>query len=165
MRHKTIPLLLFATTSILFGACLKDSEEIAQDAGILPAGCGADGARIQATVDGSSYCASAQVHAVGDGQSVIITGVGLTGTTLVLQVDSLALGTQAMTEASNGLLYMENGTSYTVMPGAAGSISITQLDTSAHTIKASFGATLHNEMSGSSRALSGSVDVQWTESE
>lgn len=165
MRHKTIPLLLFATTSILFSACLKDSEEIAQDAGILPSGCGADGVRIQATVNGSSYCASAQVHAVGDGQSVIITGVGLTGTTLVLQIDSVALGTQAMTEAANGILYMETGTSYTVLPGTPGSLNITQLDTAAHTIKASFDATVHNEMSGSSRTISGNVDVQWTESE
>lgn len=157
-------LLMFAAT-LMLGSCLKDTEELAQDAGLLPSGCGSVGARIQATVDGSSYCASAQVNAVGDGQSVIVTGVGLTGTTLIVQVDSTALGMQSITEASNGVLYMENGSSFTVMPGQTGSLHITQLDTAARTIKASFDVTLHNEMSGSSRSVSGDFDVHWTEEE
>lgn len=150
---------------MLLGACLKDTEELAQDAGVLPASCGSDGARIQATVDGSSYCASAQVHAVGDGQSVIVTGVGLTGTTLVVQMDSIAVGTQSITEASNGVLYMENGTSYTVLPNQTGNLHITQLDTAARTIKAAIDVTLQNEASGSSRAISANIDVHWSEGE
>lgn len=158
-------LAYLALASIVLSSCLKDTEELAQDTGLLPSGCGSNGARVQASVDGASYCAGAQVLATGDGQSVIVTGVGLTGTTLIIQIDSLATGTQPMTEASNGLLYMENGSSFIIMPDQPGSISVTQLDTAARTIKATFDATVHNEMSGGSRAIVGSLDVQWTDGE
>ena len=161
-RSSPLALLVVA---MLATACTKESEDIALTTGILPSTCGALGARLQATISGDAYCANGQVLATGDGLSVIVTGVSISGSTLVLQVDSIGLGTQFITEASNGLLYMESGSSYVVLPGQVGSITVTQADTSARVLKASFTANLGNEMSGQSVALQGDVDVIWTDSE
>lgn len=156
---------LMAALLPLFTGCMKDSEDLAQQAGILPSTCGSAGARLQATVGSSSYCASGQVQATGDGHSVMVTGFNLTGATLIVQVDSLALGTQPITEASNGLLYMENGNTYVMQPGHSGSLTITTADTVARSLRAAFAATLWNELSGQTRAVQGDLDVVWTEGE
>lgn len=157
--------LAFLVVALVATACTKDSEDLAQDTGILPSTCGSPGARLQATVAGDAYCANGQVVATGDGLSVIVTGVSVSGSTLVLQVDSVGVGTQFITEASNGLLFMESGSSYVVLPGQVGSITITQADSSARVLKASFAANLGNEMSGQSIAVQGEVDVTWTDNE
>ena len=158
---RSITLLL----AIIIGltACQKDTTEVAQDVGVLPQGCGSDGARLQATVDGNSYCASAQVVAVGEGFSVTVTGVDLTGNTIILQADSIGMGTQPITEANNGILLIQNGTTYVVLPGNSGTLHITEADTTAHVFKASFDVTLQNDVSGQSRAVQGSLDVVYTE--
>ena len=147
---------------LLLASCAKDTEDIAQETVILPATCGSDGARIQATIDGSAYCGSAQVLATGDEGTVIATGVDLLGNTLIVQADSLALGIQPITEANNGLLYMQSGTPYAVMGGDPGTLTIIAVDTIAHILQASFSATLHNEMSGATRNVQGSMDVEYT---
>jgi hypothetical protein len=157
--------LYFLLAAALLTACLKDSEDLARDTGLLPSTCGNDGARLQAQVNGSDYCAGAQVLATGDGSSVVVTGVSLTGTSLVIQVDSLATGTQAITEASNGILFMENGSSYVVAPQQPGAITITLVDTAAHALKAQFNAVLYNELNGTSRSLQGNLDVVWSTGE
>ncbi len=150
--------------SIIVGltACEKDTTEVAQDVGVLPQGCGSDGARLQATVDGNTYCASAQVLAVGEGFSVTVTGVDLTGNTIILQADSIGVGTQPITEANNGILLMENGTTFVMLPGNLGTLHITEADTSARVFKATFDVNLQNDVSGQSRAVQGSVDVVYT---
>lgn len=163
MNRPMRTITLITGCALLLAGCMKDTEELAQDMGVLPSTCGSAGARMQATIDGSSYCATGQVIATSDGSSAVVTGVSLLGTTLVLQLDSLGLGTQAMTEASNGLLYMENGTSYTIMSPDQGSLSITHVDTVARALKADFEAVLRNEMSGATRAVQGSLDVVWAE--
>lgn len=157
--------LLIAGLLPLLASCLKDSEDLAQQAGLLPESCGSAGARLQATIGGSSYCASGHVQAVGDAHGVVVTGVSLAGVTLIVQLDSVALGTQAITEAANGILYMENGTAYTVLPGQSGALTITAADTAAHALKAGFSATLGNELSGQTRAIQGDLDVIWADSE
>ena len=162
MRMNTLPLLAIALLTAGLVSCAKDTEDLAQSAGILPSTCGSDGARVQATVDGNSYCGNAQVLATGDEGSVMVTGIDLLGNTLVIQLDSLALGQQAITDATNGLLYMASGTPYVVEPGNPGTLTITQVDTSARTVKADFDAMLRNEMSGNARHVVGSLDVVYT---
>ncbi|MBK9175128.1 MAG: hypothetical protein IPM46_02090 [Flavobacteriales bacterium] len=161
----SLPTLAALSAIILLGSCLKDTEELAQDTGLLPSSCGSTGARLQATVGGSSYCANGQLIATGDGSSVLITGISLAGTTLIVQVDSLGTGIQAITEASNGLLYMENGNTYVVQPSEPGVLTITEADTTARILKASFSANLRNEMSGISRSVQGELDVVWSDGE
>ena len=162
MRTSTLALLISTVLLGCLAACVKDTEDLAQDLGVLPNGCGTDGARFQATVNGDSYCASAQVIATGEGFSVTVTGVDLTGNTLILQADSIAVGQQEMTEAGNGLLYMESGTTYVMLPGNTGTLTITEADTTAHILKATFDAILHNDASGDARHLAASLDVVYT---
>lgn len=146
----------------VFASCAKETEDIAQETGILPNTCGSNGARIQAIIDGTTYCSNAQVLATGDEGTVIATGVDLLGNTLIVQADSLAIGVQPITDANNGLLYMQSGTPYVVMAGDPGTLTITAVDTIAHVLQASFSANLHNEMSGATRNVQGNVDVVYT---
>jgi hypothetical protein len=152
-------LLLLA---FLFSSCAKDSVDLAQDLGILPNTCGSDGSRVQASVDGDSYCANAQIIAMGDGTSVIVTGVDMTGGTLVLQLDTLAVGDHAMTEASNGVLYMHVGTSYTIPSGGQGTVSIVLHDAQTRRLKATFSAPVFNELNGVTKQVQGEVDVTYS---
>jgi hypothetical protein len=91
-----------------------------------------------------------------------VTGVDMLGNTLVLQVDTLGVGTHAVTEAENSILYMQTGTSYTAMGDEAGTLTITAIDTVARHLAATFDVTLHNDVSGAARAITGSVDVTYT---
>jgi hypothetical protein len=147
---------------ISFSACGKEALDVAQDVGILPSGCGSDGARLQASVDGEDYCASAQVLAIGDGTSVMITGLDLLGNTLVLQLDTLGVGEHAMTEAANGVLYMESGNSYTVAPDVSGVLSISSHDPATRTLKASFAVPVYNALNGVTKQLQGNLEVGYS---
>lgn len=148
--------------ALMLVSCAKDAQEIAQDVGLIPSTCGSDGARLQATVGGSSYCANAQILATGDGSSVIITGIDLTGNTLVLQLDSLTTGEQVMNEASNSILFMQTGTTYTIAPHVEGSLQILLVDTLSRRLKATFQAPVRNAINGLSKQLEGEVDVMYT---
>ncbi len=161
MRH--INLLLLSVSIITLTACAKAGKEVAEELGIIPSTCGADGARVQAQVDGSSFCGDAQVVAVSDGISATVSGITLLGNTLSIQLDTLAPGTYTISEAENAVLYMAIGTPYTSMGDSAGSVTISSHDAAAHSLKATFAATVRNEMSGSTKAISGSVDVTYTD--
>jgi len=160
MRKSALPAFLLC---LLATSCAKDAAELAQDVGVIPAGCGANGARMQATIDGASYCASAHVHAIGTDDAVVVTGVDLAGNTLVLQADTLGVGDHLISEAQNGLLYMHMGTAYVVGPQQTGTLSITQHDPAARALKASFNASVYNEASGATRAVQGDIDVVYSE--
>lgn len=148
---------------LTFTACAKEAQEVAIDLGLLPSTCGADGARMSASWDGSEFCATAQLQAIGDGSSLLITGIDLTGSSLVLQLDTLSLGTHAITESTNSILYVEPTGSHVVGPNAQGSLSITLHDTVAHRLNAAFSVPLVNPMSGITRQLEGAVEVTYTE--
>lgn len=160
MHKSALPALLL---SLLITSCAKDTTELAQDVGVIPAGCGTNGARMQATVDGASYCASAHVHAVGTDDAVVVTGVDLAGNSLILQADTLGIGDHLITEAQNGLLYMHLGTAYIVGPQQTGTLSITHHDPATRTLKAAFNASLFNEASGATRTVQGEIDVVYSE--
>ncbi len=163
MQRSTI-VHLFAL-AVLLTSCMKDQQEVAQEVGLLPSGCGADGARLEASVDGNGYCADMQLIATGSEGSVIVTGVDLAGNTLVIQFDELAVGEHAITEIGNGVLYMQLGLAYIVAPGTAGTLHITSHDTEAHRLMASFDVSLFNETNGVTRVVSGELDVIYTEQE
>ncbi len=155
----SIGLLVLA---ISFSACGKEALDVAQDVGLVPSGCGNEGARFQASINGEDYCASAQILATGDGSSVIVTGIDLLGSTLILQLDTLAVGDHAMTEAANGVLYMQAGTTYTIAPDAAGVLSVSTHDQAARKLKASFDVPVFNEMNGVTKQVQGTVDVTYS---
>ncbi len=156
---KTIPTFVLLAT---LGSCAKEAQDIASDVLPTPTNCGQAGTRIEATMDGSSFCANAQVLAVGDGSSLMITGVSLLGNSLVLQVDSLGIGAQAISEAENSMLLVQAGSSFVSTGAHPGTLNITLLDTVAHRFTAGFEVSLHNEVNGSARHVQGTADVTWT---
>lgn len=148
--------------SLPFQSCVKDTAEVAQEVGLLPAGCGSEGARLQATVGGTSYCATAQLLAVGGEGSVILTGVDLSGSTLILQLDTLGVGMHAITEANNSMLYMQTGTSFVSGPDSDGTLVIEQHDASTRRLKGTFSTPLLNDVHGETRQAEGQFDVTYT---
>jgi len=151
--------IYLALAIVTLSACAP--EELADV--IVPGDtCGADGARVQATVAGSDWCANASVLAISDGSSVTITGINLLGGTLVLQLDSLGTGIQAINEANNALMYMNASLPYTPLNTDPGLLTIASLDTAGHRVKGSFEVTLHSA-GGGSKPMSGAFDVQYTQ--
>lgn len=168
LRMRTNAILYFtaiAAATLSLSACMKDTEDTAQDLGILPSTCGSAGARLQASVDGASYCASAQLIATGDSSTVMVTGVDLSGSSLLLQVDTLAQGTFEINEMNNAIVYMQVGNTFVVDPAHPGTLTITAFNASTQELKAVFNVTLLNELNGQTRALNGDFDVIYTISE
>ncbi|HRH36756.1 MAG TPA: hypothetical protein PK760_00330 [Flavobacteriales bacterium] len=162
MRKTITSAFIVTIIASTFIACVKETEKAAQDTGILPTTCGSDGHRLQATIDGVNYCGNAQVIATGDSTTVIATGVDLLGNTIVVQADSLVVGEQAINMTSNGVLLIQSGSTYNVTPDHPGTLTISQIDTSAHVFKASFDVMLHCELSGVNRHVVGNCDVVYT---
>lgn len=160
MRHTNLLLLLVSILTL--SACARAGKEVAEELGIIPSTCGSDGARVEASVNGNSFCADGNVSAISEGTSATVIGLGLLGSGITLQVDTLATGTYVMDEAENSLLYMELGTPYTSFAGQPGTLTISGHDAANHRLKASFDTHVRNEMSGTVKPVSGTVDVTYT---
>lgn len=163
MRNTTIIFALVGIASL--SACVKAGKEVAEEVGLLPATCGTDGARIQAEVDGHDFCADGTILAVSDGTSATITGVGLLGNTLTMQVDSIAVGSHVISEASNALLFLNAGTPYTSVGDSAGHLTILEHHPADRRLKVEFEASVFNEMNGTTQPISGSADVTYSNAE
>lgn len=153
------PLFLLSLSILTLTACQPDDVV---DLVAPGNSCGSSGARVEATVEGSDWCANASVIGIGDGASITITGINLTGGTLIMQLDSLATGPRAITEADNAILYMDLGLPYTSLTTDPGTLTIATLDTVAHKVTGAFEVTLHADGVGA-KNLSGSFDVVYTQ--
>lgn len=154
-----LPLVI---VTILLSSCAKDAVEVAQEVGVLPSTCGTDGARLQANTGDGEFCASAQVMAVGDGTSVMISGFDLSGASIVLQVDTLGVGVHSISEAENALLYMQMGATFATGQNSAGELTITLHDETGRRLKGSFAADLINAQNGVVRTVQGTFDVTYS---
>ncbi|MGV3637973.1 MAG: hypothetical protein ACO1NQ_10055 [Flavobacteriales bacterium] len=163
MRHNNLLILLVSIATL--SACAKAGKEVAEELGLAPSTCGTDGARIQVDIDGSSFCADGSIVAISDGTSATITGVGLLGNTFSAQVDSVAVGTHTISEASNALLFMSTGTPYVPVGDSAGWLAIDEHDAASRRLKLRFQATVFNEMNGQSKPITGSCDVTYDTAE
>jgi len=156
---RPIPFFLFGISILALTSCAKVGKEVAEEIGLIPESCGSDGARIQLDIAGTAFCANANITAISDGTSASITGVSLLGNTFSIQVDSIASGTQRISEASNAVLFMSAGTPYVSVGDSAGWLTIDGYDASTHRLTAQFQARVFNEMNGQSKTIGGSVDV------
>lgn len=156
MKHllPAIALVAFA-----MAACVK--EDTVADL-VSNGSCGTDGARMEATVGGADWCASGTVVANGSGTSAIITGISLTGGTLVLEVDSIGLGDQVITEADNGVLFTSIEGSYTVPQNGHGTLTISSFDPTNGRLKGSLDIGLRLNGEGLAKQVLGSFDVTLT---
>ncbi len=155
--------LVLMIIAVALASCAKEQKEVAQDLGLVPEGCGNAGMRMEASVDGGSYCPDAQLIAVGDTTSVIITGIDLMGTTLIVQLDDIVVGEHTITEAANSVLYMHTGMNWVVPQGAEGVLIVSAHHADARHIQGSFSVALFNEMNGTTRQVEGSFDVTYAE--
>jgi hypothetical protein len=80
----------------------------------------------------------------------------------MLQIDSLGVGPQPITEASNALLFMNLSLPYTSRNNDPGQLIIATLDTAARRVTGNFEVTLHAD-GGGSKPVSGAFDVQYTQ--
>ncbi len=152
--------LSLAIIAFVFAGCAKDATGTGQDLG-FSSSCGTDGARLQANTGASSFCASAQVLAMCDGTSAMISGFDLTGSSIVLQIDDLGVGVHPISEAMNAVLFMRNGASFATGQDAAGELAIVQHDAAARRLKGSFEVDLINARNGDVLTVSGSFDVTY----
>jgi len=155
-------LLPFVLLTALSTGCAKDAAEVAQEVGLLPSTCGTDGARLQADAGGGAFCARAQVVAMGDGATVMISGFDLTGTSLVVQVDMPDVGSHPIDQASNAILYTHAGAVFGAGADTAGELVIELHDEAARRIRGRFEAELINVQNGEVRSVRGSFDVTYT---
>ncbi len=150
------PVILSVLALTLFSCAADELVDV-----VVPGDeCGSSGARVEATVDGSDWCANASVIGVGDGSTVIITGINAGGGTLILQIDSLGTGPQVINEGSNAMMFMQLSLPFTPLNSDPGQLVIATLDTAARRVTGHFEVTLHAD-GGGSKPVSGAFDVQY----
>lgn len=163
MRRTNLIIVVVSIATLT--ACAKAGKEVAEELGLVEATCGADGARIQANIGGNEFCADGTIVAVCDGTSATVTGIGLLGNTLTLQMDSVVVGTHVISEGANAMLFLSAGTPYVTVGDSAGRLVILEHTPADRRLKAEFECTVFNEMNGQVRPISGSVDVTYSQGE
>jgi hypothetical protein len=164
---QTLPMkqlhLLAALTLLLVTACNKDDDDPTTPTP-APVVCGIDGARLQATFDGSSFCANASLFASEAGGLMTINGITQQGATLTLELDSLSVGTHAMTETTNTILYTPQlALAYAATDGAPASVTITEHNVSTRRIRGNFSGPLYSPIGGAPKSISGSFDLVYVQ--
>lgn len=142
--------------SVLLIACAK--EDPVQDL-ILPDTCGSNGARMEATVGGNDWCANAHVQGMGSDGTAILTGVSLSGGTMVLEVDTLSTGVRPISEATNSVLYTSMEGSYTVPADGHGTLTLTDYDPTSGRLKGTASVGLRLNGDGVAKQVELSFDV------
>jgi hypothetical protein len=159
---KASSIFLFAAL-LLVTACEKDKDDPLTPVP-TPAVCGLDGFRLQATFDGNGFCPNASLFAAEGAGAITISGIDQQGRSLTLELDSLTVGTHAMNEATNTLLYTTQlALAYLTNNTTPGTLVITSHDVPARRIKGNFSASLVNELSPTPKSISGDFDVVYVE--
>ena len=151
---------IIAALFLLATGCAK---EVGEELGLIPTGCGSDGARLEAIVNGTSWCADANLTAAANGDEILVNGITITGGTLTFQLDSMAVGVHPLNEGNNSVLLTTFGLPYLSTDTDPGVITVLAHDTAANRLQAEFTVTLHTELDGSNREVSGSMDVTYVE--
>jgi hypothetical protein len=89
-----------------------------------------------------------------------INGITQQGATLTLELDSLSVGTHAMTETNNTILYTTQlALAYAATDGAPASVTITEHNVSTRRIRGNFSGPLYSPIGGAPKSISGSFDL------
>ena len=139
------------------------AKEAAEELGLIPAGCGSEGARLEATVNGNSWCADANLTAAANGDEILVNGITVTGGTLTFQLDSMAVGAHPLREGRNSVLLTTFGLPYLSTDTDPGLITVHVHDTATNRLRAEFAVTLYSDLDGSTREVAGSMDVTYVE--
>lgn len=93
-----------------------------------------------------------------------INGISQQGATLTLELDSVSVGTHAISEITNSILFTTQlAMAYQSTDATPGTLTITSHDTAAKRIRGSFSATLSNQIGLPSAAIAGNFDLYYVE--
>lgn len=156
-------IFIMAMVPVMLISCTKEEDPPTPLPGLPPAAhCGSEGARLTATFDGSAWCANMNLWASPAAGEITISGLTSLGSTLTLQIDSLAMGSYPMTEAANTILHTTSlGIAYMSTEGDPPVLHITAHDTVADRIQGTFTGNLYTTLSPGAKAISGSFDMDY----
>jgi len=152
---------LLALSVLLITACKKDED--APTPTPTPATCGVAGARLQATFDGTAFCANTSLFA-SLALGLTVSGIASDGSTLSLELDSLTVGTFPIKEGTNTVLFTTNlALGYTAVDADPGTLIIASNDTVTNRIQGSIEAPLYSGLGGAPKNIGGSFDLYYIE--
>ncbi len=157
-----IPAFLF--TLALFVLSCQKPEEVVPSPLAMPSAeqCGEAGARLQAVFDGNDWCANVNLFASPASGEITINGLSTAGSTLTLQLDTMAPGTYDMSTSANVLLFTTSfGIGYMSADPFPTTLTIIEHDTVADRIKGSFSGQLTAAIGGGPRSIEGSFDMHY----
>lgn len=149
---------------LLFASCAKE-EDVPPPTGSSTPACGVNGLRLEATFDGSAFCANASLFAAEGAGIITVNGIDQQGRTLTLELDSFAVGSHAMNAATNAVLFTTQlGIPYTSNDASPGTLTITSHDTATRRLTGSFAAQLSSDgLPGPPKSIQGEFDVTYVE--
>lgn len=152
-----------ATALVLVVSCGKEKQDLPTALGGGSTECGTSGARLQATFDGASWCANASLFAAF-ADILTVNGITTMGSTLTMELDSLGVGTYAMSAESNRLLFTTNlGLAYNSSDAEPATLNITSHDAATRRIQGNFSGNLSPVLGGGDKAIAGSFDLFYVE--
>jgi hypothetical protein len=154
--------LYLAACLVLMSSCKKEDDPAPTPPPAVV--CGMDGARLQATFDGASWCANLTLFADGVPGTITISGMTQMGSTLTLELEDTDVGTHPVSEDSNTILFTTSmAAGYLSSNNDPGTVTITSHNTATRRIQGSFSANLYEELGGTSKPITGQFDVQYVE--
>lgn len=155
----TLPLLGIGL--LAFAACKKDDDD--DPAPATPVVCGIDGMRLQGMIGSDAFCANTSLFA---DLAILLTANGIqsNGATLTMELDSVDVGTYAMSQDINHVLYTDQlGLAWQTNDGSPATLTITSHDTGSNRIKGAVNGNLFSPVGGASRDISVNFDLTYTE--
>lgn len=153
--------------TLLIFSCQKPEDVVPSPLSMPSAeDCGAAGARLQAVFDGTDFCANVNLFCSPASGEITINGLSSVGSTLTLQLDTMAPGTYDMSTSDNVVLFTTSfGIGYMSNDSLPATLTISEHDTEADRIKGSFSGELITALGGAPKSISGSFDMYYVPEE
>ena len=162
---KAFSAAFLVTSIVVFSACRKDdgADNTNNSTSILDP-CNQPNGSMRWTFNGVAGCANASLFADA---AIVLTVMGMqsSGETLVLELDSMGVGTYTMDENQNTVVYTDNlSMGWITSSDQPGTLTILENNTSSNRIRLTVNCPLKNTISGQFRQLSNcSLDAYYTE--
>lgn len=160
--YRILPSLLIIALTLL-ASCKKEEDDPTPTPIPQPVACGIAGARLQAGFLGEAFCPGVSLFADNAAGVITINGVSLSGSTLTLELDSLAPGNYAITQDANHILFTTITGAFESSNTAPASLTIVSHDLAANRIQGSFTGPLMDPLTGATPTVSGSFDMTYLE--
>jgi hypothetical protein len=162
MHYRSIYLAALATCTlsaiVLLSSCKKDEEEE------TPIICGLPNGTLKWKENGVEKCANVSLFADYT-IDMTVSGISAQGPTFTLELDSLNVGTYALTADYNYMLYTDGlALAWEATNEQPGSITITSHNESTNRLEATFQINLVSPISGATKQITdGQLSITYTE--